>query len=175
MIREMREEQVANGVNFLVHPKVKTAPLSQRISFLESKVCDHGTKRPLFEVTAVMESRCAYKVDISIYLHSPSPLRQCFTLSYIIRLTSPSYGCLSVLLFREIGSDSRRDISGAFSGGGWRRGPVSLHTCLQRWLYSLSKTAVAFAWTGPLNFHASLPGYVYERRSKASLLFPSKR
>eukprot|EP00903_Cladosiphon_okamuranus_P007143 g6937.t1 len=33
----MREEQVANGVNFLVHPKVKTAPLSQRISFLENK------------------------------------------------------------------------------------------------------------------------------------------
>lgn len=34
----MREEQIANGVKFLVHPKVKTAPLSQRISFLENKV-----------------------------------------------------------------------------------------------------------------------------------------
>ncbi|CAM9453587.1 unnamed protein product, partial [Laminaria digitata] len=33
----MREEQIANGVKFLVHPKVKTAPLSQRISFLENK------------------------------------------------------------------------------------------------------------------------------------------
>ena len=27
-----------NGVKFMVHPKVKTAPLSQRISFLEGKV-----------------------------------------------------------------------------------------------------------------------------------------
>ena len=44
----MREEQVANGVNFLVHPKVKTAPLSQRISFLENKVCDGDTP----EITA---------------------------------------------------------------------------------------------------------------------------
>lgn len=34
----MREDQVENGVKFLVHPKVKTAPLSQRISFLENKV-----------------------------------------------------------------------------------------------------------------------------------------
>lgn len=34
----MREDQVANGVNFLVHPKAKAAPLSQRISFLENKV-----------------------------------------------------------------------------------------------------------------------------------------
>lgn len=34
----MREEQIANGVKFLIHPKVKTAPLSQRISFLENKV-----------------------------------------------------------------------------------------------------------------------------------------
>lgn len=34
----MREEQIENGVKFLVHPKVKTAPLSQRISFLENKV-----------------------------------------------------------------------------------------------------------------------------------------
>ncbi|CAM9945828.1 unnamed protein product, partial [Hapterophycus canaliculatus] len=33
----MREEQVANGVNFLVHPKAKAAPLSQRIVFLENK------------------------------------------------------------------------------------------------------------------------------------------
>lgn len=34
----MREDQVENGVKFLVHPKVTTAPLSQRISFLENKV-----------------------------------------------------------------------------------------------------------------------------------------
>ncbi|CAM9583107.1 unnamed protein product [Ectocarpus sp. 13 AM-2016] len=33
----MREDQIVNGVNFLVHPKAKTAPLSQRISFLENK------------------------------------------------------------------------------------------------------------------------------------------
>lgn len=34
----MREDQVANGLKFLIHPTVKTAPLSQRISFLENKV-----------------------------------------------------------------------------------------------------------------------------------------
>lgn len=34
----MRDDQVENGVNFLIHPKVKAAPLSQRISFLENKV-----------------------------------------------------------------------------------------------------------------------------------------
>lgn len=54
----MREEQVANGVNFLVHPKVKTAPLSQRISFLENKVCDRGLTTLLHTLhTRLAESR----------------------------------------------------------------------------------------------------------------------
>lgn len=33
-----REEMVANGVAFLLHPRVQQAPLSQRITFLERKV-----------------------------------------------------------------------------------------------------------------------------------------
>lgn len=33
-----REEVVANGVAFLLHPRVQQAPLSQRITFLERKV-----------------------------------------------------------------------------------------------------------------------------------------
>jgi hypothetical protein len=35
----IREEFVRNGVNFLRHPKVREAPLSQRLTFLERKVC----------------------------------------------------------------------------------------------------------------------------------------
>lgn len=33
----MREDQVANGVQFLTHPKVKQAPLEERIGFLRNK------------------------------------------------------------------------------------------------------------------------------------------
>lgn len=34
----VREEMIANGVAFLLHPRVQAAPLSQRITFLERKV-----------------------------------------------------------------------------------------------------------------------------------------
>lgn len=51
----MREEQIANGVKFLVHPKVKTAPLSQRISFLENKVKQQAVASELSKEVACPE------------------------------------------------------------------------------------------------------------------------
>ena len=33
----MRDDQVANGVNFLTHPKVQSTPMDQRIDFLKNK------------------------------------------------------------------------------------------------------------------------------------------
>lgn len=55
----MREEQIANGVRFLVHPKVKTAPLSQRISFLENKVKQQAVS--LYSQKRLLAQRCTRK------------------------------------------------------------------------------------------------------------------
>jgi hypothetical protein len=38
MATVLREEEIANGVSFLTHPKVKDADISQKVSFLQKKV-----------------------------------------------------------------------------------------------------------------------------------------
>lgn len=59
----IREDMVASGVNFLRHPKVQSAPLSQRVTFLEKKV---GKMFMLFALQQHLVSRNFLSVDLYV-------------------------------------------------------------------------------------------------------------
>lgn len=106
----MREEQIANGVKFLVHPKVKTAPLSQRISFLENKVKQQAVTSELSKEVACPRDAHENRPQIRCPSSLEPGVPQTLTIATLVALALSS-----------IGVNAGRNINGAVSRGGSRR------------------------------------------------------